>query len=68
MVEQLDPKHTDGWHGYRHFTAEHSMIDHGSGSTRGDGVSTNVAENHFSQLKRSIDGTFHHVSREHLVR
>ena len=35
MVEQLDPKrthlHTDGWHGYRRFTAEHSMIDHGSG-------------------------------------
>jgi hypothetical protein len=31
-------------------------------------VSTNVAENHFSQLKRSIDGTFHHVSREHLER
>ncbi len=26
------------------------------------------AENYFSQLKRSIDGTHHHVSREHLNR
>ena len=34
---------------------------------RGD-VSTNQAESYFSQLKRSLDGTFHHVSREHLPR
>jgi hypothetical protein len=27
-----------------------------------------MAENYFSQLKRSIDGTHHHVSREHLPR
>jgi len=32
------------------------------------GASTNKAENFFSQLKRSIDGTHHHVSREHLDR
>jgi hypothetical protein len=31
-------------------------------------VSTNQAENYFSQLKRSIDGTHHHVSKEHLPR
>lgn len=31
-------------------------------------VSTNQAESYFSQLKRSIDGTHHHVSREHLAR
>ncbi len=34
---------------------------------RGD-VSTNQAEGYFSQLKRSIDGTHHHVSRKHLDR
>ncbi len=33
-----------------------------------DGQSTNKLENFFSQLKRSIDGTHHHVSREHLHR
>ena len=34
---------------------------------RGD-VTTNHAEGYFSQLKRSIDGTHHHVSQEHLGR
>ena len=29
---------------------------------------TNTAEGFFSQLKRSIDGTFHHVSAQHLHR
>jgi hypothetical protein len=29
---------------------------------------TNTAEGFFSQLKRSIDGTFHHVSSKHLHR
>ena len=73
MAEQLDPArthlHTDGWHGYRHFTAEHSAIDHGIGEyARGDVSTRHQAENYFSQLKRSIDGTHHHVSREHLHR
>jgi hypothetical protein len=31
-------------------------------------VTTNKAENYFSQLKRSIDGTHHHVSTAHLPR
>jgi hypothetical protein len=34
---------------------------------RGD-VTTNLAEGYFSQLKRSLDGTHHHVTREHLHR
>ncbi|CAN5773701.1 hypothetical protein BH20ACT7_BH20ACT7_12900 [soil metagenome] len=34
---------------------------------RGD-VTTNRAEGFFSQLKRSVDGTHHHVSRAHLNR
>lgn len=51
----------------RQFVA-HESVDHGSGEyVRGD-VTTNMAENFFSQLKRSIDGTHHHVSREHLDR
>jgi transposase-like protein len=48
--------------------ADHSTVDHYGGEyVRGD-VSTNQAETYFSQLKRSIDGTHHHVSREHLPR
>jgi transposase-like protein len=31
-------------------------------------VTSNQAENFFSQLKRSLDGTHHHVSRKHLAR
>ena len=31
-------------------------------------VHTNTAEGYFSQLKRSIDGTHHHVSERHLDR
>ncbi len=63
--------HTDESSAYvkigRDFAA-HSSVDHKAGEyVKGD-VSTNVAETYFSQLKRSIDGTHHHVSREHLDR
>jgi len=46
-----------------HQTVNHSVREYVRGS-----VSTNKAENFFSQLKRSLDGTHHHVSREHLLR
>lgn len=46
----------------------HQWVDHGHYEyVRGE-VTTNHAEGYFSQLKRSIDGTHHHVSREHLDR
>jgi transposase-like protein len=46
----------------------HSSVDHSANEyVRGD-VSTNQAENYFAQLKRSIDGTHHRVSRQHLPR
>lgn len=63
--------HTDMEKGYGQLSyrfAAHHMVNHGVGEyVRGD-VTTNQAENYFSQLKRSLDGTFHHVSREHLQR
>jgi transposase-like protein len=34
----------------------------------GEVITSNAAENFFSQLKRSIDGTHHHVSKVHLSR
>jgi transposase-like protein len=47
---------------------EHHSVNHKAGEyVRGD-VSTNVAESYFAQLKRSIDGTHHNVSIEHLPR
>ncbi len=48
--------------------AVHEAVDHGAGEYVRGPVSTNLAEGYFSQLKRSIDGTHHHVSREHLDR
>jgi transposase-like protein len=62
---------TDEWHGYWHVApllAGHSTVNHREREyARGD-VTTNHAENFFSQLKRSLDGTHHHVSRVHLDR
>jgi len=48
-----------------HNTVNHSAEEY---VNRRTGASTNRAEGFFSQLKRSIDGTHHHVSREHLHR
>ncbi len=62
---------TDGWKAYKGIGTEflsHQTVDHKSGEyVRGD-VTTNRLEGYFSQLKRSLDGTHHHVSVEHLHR
>jgi hypothetical protein len=63
---------TDESRGYtmvgRWFGLGHEAVFHaGHEYVRGD-VSSNAAESFFSQLKRSIDGTFHAVSHEHLHR
>jgi transposase-like protein len=63
--------HTDSAQVYKGIGAEmagHESVDHNIGEYVRAGVSTNKAENYFSQLKRSIDGTHHNVSREHLHR
>jgi transposase-like protein len=64
--------HTDGLSAYRKPGREdfqdHQWVDHMHHEyVRGE-VTTNHVEGHFSQLKRSIDGTHHHVSPEHLPR
>lgn len=64
--------HTDEARAYQTFGwmfAGHETVNHSGGEYARDGkVSTNQVENFFSQLKRSLDGTHHHVSREHLAR
>lgn len=48
--------------------ASHETVEHGKSEyVRGD-AHINTAEGYFSQLKRSIDGTHHHVSAHHLHR
>ena len=49
--------------------AAHYVVDHSAGEyTSEKSNGTNKAENWFSQLKRSLDGTHRHVSVEHLHR
>lgn len=63
--------HTDSWVGYgpigKQFIS-HETVNHRQGEYVRGTVTTNQAEGFFSQLKRSIDGTHHHVSVEHLPR
>ncbi len=67
--------HTDESKAYNAVGAEfaaHETVNHAAGEyvryEDGDVVTSNQAENFFSQLKRSLDGTHHHVSRKHLHR
>ena len=48
--------------------ASHETVNHNDGVYVRGSVTTNRAEGYFAQLKRSLDGTFHHVSEEHLQR
>ena len=47
---------------------EHTTVDHEAHEYVREGATTNNAEGYFAQLKRSLDGTHHHVSVEHLDR
>jgi transposase-like protein len=77
MSEHVDMAGSELWsdegHWYnelgREFVA-HNRVNHSQDEyvDRATGASTNKLENFFSQLKRSLDGTHHHVSREHLGR
>lgn len=75
IEEVMDPKrtwlYTDEHSGYRAIAkdmAGHEAVNHSAGEYVRGNVSTNLVEGFFSQLKRSIDGTHHHVSTEHLPR
>lgn len=63
---------TDAAHHYRQIATQftkHEMVDHSAGEYVGfNGTSTNPVENFFSLFKRSLDGTYHSVSKEHLGR
>lgn len=48
--------------------AKHETVDHGKEEYVRGTAHINTTEGHFSQLKRSIDGTHHHVSKKHLGR
>lgn len=62
---------TDTFPSYRQVGKEfaaHQMVDHGKGEYVKGNTHINTAEGYFSQLKRSLSGTYHHVSEKHLDR
>ncbi len=67
--------HTDQHLSFRaigHEFAAHEVVNHAANEyarwEAGRLITTNHVEGFFAQLKRSIDGTHHHVSHEHLHR
>ncbi|MEX1112982.1 MAG: IS1595 family transposase, partial [Patescibacteria group bacterium] len=79
IAEQADlpstTLYTDGNASYNEVgreVAAHHAVDHKQDEyvryENGAVITSNACEGFFSQLKRSIDGTHHHVSREHLHR
>ena len=75
IAEQVDMKnsvlHTDSAQVYERIGwkfQDHQSVNHIMGEYARPGVTTNHVEGFFSQLKRSVDGTFHAVSKVHLQR
>ena len=66
--------HSDEWIGYRGLGAiyDHEVIEHGAGEyvryEKEKTVHTNTIENRWSHFRRTITGTYHHVSPKHLQR
>jgi transposase-like protein len=74
-MEHVDPAtshlHTDASSSYVRVGQEfasHQSVNHGVGEYVRDGVSTNELESFFAQFKRSLEGTHHNVSKQHLTR
>lgn len=75
LMGNVDPEGsvlvTDEWRSYKpvgSFFAKHETVNHSEGEYVRDAYTTNRVEGFFSQLKRSIDGTHHHVTTKHLAR
>ena len=77
MVEHIDIAstvlHTDGGAPYRTIRPElagHEVVDHKASQyvryRNGGTITSNQAESFFAQFKRSLDGTYHNVSKHHL--
>jgi transposase len=68
-VEAGATVNTDELGSYNHvagFGFKHSVINHAAGKFVAGRVHTQTIDGFWSQLKRSIDGTHHHVSGKHL--
>lgn len=61
VTDEASPYWTIKKHGYSHTTVNHSRKEFARGK-----IHTNTIEGFWSQLKRSIDGTYHFVSPKYL--
>lgn len=75
LIEEIDRERThlmtDSLPAYKKIGPtfqRHSTVDHWKKEYARGTVTTNTVEGFFGQLKRSINGTYHKVSREHLHR
>lgn len=71
--ENVDKKATvmtDEFLAYKGLSAEfeHHTVNHGRGEYVNGNTYTNTAEGFFSNLKRGLNGVYHHVSEQHLER
>lgn len=64
--------HTDEHRGYtdvgRKFSGGHHVVNHSEGEYARGPVHSNTAESFNGLFKRSIQGAWHHISREHMDR
>ena len=68
VVEPGTTVYTDDLKSYKGMDLDHHSVNHSAGQyVRGD-VHTNSIESVWAVLKRSINGTWHHVSAKHLQR
>jgi len=72
VVDRKSAIMTDEWISYHglenEFSGGHAVVNHGAGEYVRGLASTNTVESYFALLKRGIHGTFHHVSKKHLLR
>lgn len=72
VVKKTSTIFTDEWRSYwgigKEFDGGHQVIRHKAKEYVRGRVHTNTAESYFSLLKRGINGIFHHVSKQHLLR
>ena len=61
MTDEFKSYRRARFYGFKHETVEHGIKEYVRGNNH-----TNTIEGFWSQLKRSIKGTYHHVSRKHL--
>jgi len=74
LLDNVNPKShlmTDEAHHYkrigRKFASHEHVVHHKLEYVRGD-ITTNTVEGFFGLLKRGVNGTYHHISKEHLHR